>query len=154
MSMLKNTIAIIALVISPSFALCQGTMSAPNLAKKTQLYVGIEPCNNGEVTTYEKHKGCGTQKVGYTIDDASATPIDSFTKVYSGNDTVNYKIVSKNSNHLGGSMESIGYLSKSPIPGGVEIRSGNEPCNNGTATTSTRHLGCGTEFLGYTIPQD
>jgi hypothetical protein len=154
MPILRNTIAIIALVAPASFAFCQDTMSTPNLVKKTQLYVGIEPCNNGEVTTYDKHKGCGTRKIVYTIDDASAIPIDNFTRVYSGNDVPNNKIVSKDSNYLNGSMENIGYLSKSPILGGEIIYSGNEPCNNGTATTSTRHKGCGTEFLGYTLPQN
>ena len=125
-----------------------------SLKRKAQLYVGTGSCNNGEVNTYERHKGCGTKKIGYTIDDASAQPVGDFIKVYAGNDTVNNKIVSKNPDHLGGSSESIGYLSKKPIPGGTELFSGNEPCNNGTATISTKHLGCGTEPLGYTLPEN
>lgn len=152
MSILRTTI--ISIVTSSTLVFSQGAMSEPILLKKKQLYVGIEACNNGEVTTYEKHKNCGTRKIGYTIDDASATQKKKFTEVFSGNDVVNNKIVSKNPNHLGGSMESIGYLSMSPVPGGEKIYSGNQPCNNGTATTSTRHLGCGTEFLGYALPQD
>lgn len=131
----------------------QITKMSSQLVMKTQLYVGIEPCNNGEVTIYVKHKGCGTRPIGFTIDDESAVPSKDFVEVYSGNDTVNNKIVSKNQNHLGGSMEAIGYLSKKPLRGGKKIYSGNEACNNGTATISTRHLGCGTEFLGYALPQ-
>ena len=138
----RNAMAITVLALSSGFALGQ------------QLYVGVEPCNNGEVTTYERHKGCGTEKIGETIDAANATPKENFTEVFSGNDVVNYKIVSKNPNHLGGSTESIGYLSKTPIAGGKKILSGNEPCNNGDATTSERHKGCGTEFFGYALPQN
>ncbi|MDQ0124247.1 hypothetical protein J2W17_003195 [Pseudomonas lini] len=153
MTILKNAVVMIALALLSGFALGGDASPTPTLVKKQQLYVGNESCNNGEVTTYDRHKGCGTEKIGYTIDDASAMPRSNFIEVFSGNDTVNNKIVSKNPNHLGGSAKSIGYLSKQPITGGEQIRSGNEPCNNGTATLSTLHLGCGTEFLGYALPQ-
>jgi hypothetical protein len=122
------------------------------LEKKIQIYVGNGPCNNGEVSTNPKHKGCSTRSIGYTIDDASAMPADGYIEVFAGNDVGNNKIVSKDSNFQNGSMESIGYLSKNPVPGGSRIYSGNEPCNNGIATTSTKHGGCGTEFLGYSAP--
>jgi hypothetical protein len=154
MSKPRNIVIFIVIFITSGFALSQDAKLASTLVKKHQIYVGVEVCNNGEVTTYEKHKGCKAQPIGYTIDDASAIPIGNFTKIYTGNDIMNNQIVSKNPNHLGGSMKSIGYLSKLPIIGGEEIFSGNEPCNNGTATTSTRHLGCGTEPLGWALPQN
>ncbi|WP_347784353.1 hypothetical protein [Pseudomonas kurunegalensis] len=92
------------------------------------------------------------KKIGYTIDDASATPAANYIEVFAGNDTVNNKMVSPDSNHKNGSMESIGYLSKSPIPHGVRIYKGDEPCNMGEATLSTRAKGCNAVFLGYALP--
>jgi hypothetical protein len=120
--------------------------------KKTMLFVGDAPCNNGEVTTIEMHKTCATKKIGWTIDDASAKPIDNYIEVFVGNDVENNGMVSKDPNTKNGSTQSIGYLSKEPIPQGVKIYTGNEPCNMGEATTSTKHKGCTAVFLGYALP--
>ncbi|MFJ3375546.1 hypothetical protein ACIPLA_11585 [Pseudomonas sp. NPDC086112] len=142
MMILRNAIAIVALVASSGAVWAEGV----------QLFIGVEPCNNGEVATVERHKGCATRNIGHTIEAASAIPLDNFVEVFAGNDVVNNKIVSKDFNYLGGSMESIGYLSKNPIAGGKKLNRGNGKCNNGDTTTSTLHKGCGTEFLGYTAP--
>lgn len=147
--------AVLSLVLFSSIAFGVAAKSADELTasdKKTLLYVGNAPCNNGEVTTYDKHKGCGTKEIGYTIDDASAVPAANYIEVFAGNDTENNKMVSKDSNLKNGSTESIGYLSKNPIPHGVKIYTGDEPCNMGEATTSTRHKGCNAVFLGYALP--
>jgi len=141
MMILRNAITVIALCASSAV-----------WAEGVQLYIGIEPCNNGEVTTFERHKGCATREIGHTIEAASAIPSENFVEVFVGNDVVNNKIVSKDFNYLNGSMESIGYLSKTPIAGGEKLNRGNGKCNNGDTTTSTLHKGCGTEFLGYTAP--
>lgn len=152
---LKMASAALSFVLFSSITVGVAAKDASELTesdRKTLLYVGDAPCNNGEVTTYEKHKGCATKKIGYTIDDASATPAANYIEVFAGNDTVNNKMVSPDSNHKNGSMESIGYLSKSPIPHGVRIYKGDEPCNMGEATLSTRAKGCNAVFLGYALP--
>ena len=120
--------------------------------RKTLLYVGVAACNNGEVTTFKTHKGCGTQEIGYTIDDASAVPAADYIQVYAGNDVPNNKMVSPDPDHKGGSTESIGYLSKKPIPHGKQIFKGDAACNNGEATVSTMHKGCIAVPLGYALP--
>ena len=131
----------------------QSTQAARVFTKQQQLYVGVEPCNNGEVATFERHKGCSTLPIGFTIDAADAVPEGDFVEVFAGDDVVNNKIVSPNDHHLNGSTQSIGYLSRKPVRGGKRIRVGNAACNNGTATLSTNFQGCGTEFLGYALPQ-
>lgn len=148
-----NTVLSIVLFSNISFGVVAKSADELTVSdRKILLYVGNAPCNNGEVTTHDKHKGCGTAEVGYTIDDASAVPAANYIEVFAGNDTGNNKMVSKDSNTKDGSMESIGYLSKSPIPHGVKIYTGDEPCNMGEATTSTRHKGCNAVFLGYALP--
>ena len=155
MTNLRMANAVLSIVLFSSIAFGVAAKSADELTvsdKKMLLYVGNAPCNNGEVTTYEKHKGCETIKIGYTIDDASAVPAANYIEVFTGNDTGNNKMVSKDSNTKNGSMVSIGYLSKDPIPHGVKIYTGDEPCNMGEATTSTKHKGCNAVFLGYALP--
>ncbi|MGO2201629.1 hypothetical protein ACTXN4_26845 [Pseudomonas helleri] len=155
MTIFRKANIALAIVLCSSIAFGVAAKPASELNasdRKTQLYVGNAPCNNGEVTTYDKHKGCGTDKLGWTIDDASAVPAADYIEVFAGNDTVNNKMVSKDSNTKGGSTQSIGYLSKNPIPQGVKIYTGDEPCNMGEATISTRHKGCNAVFLGYALP--
>ena len=155
MTIFRGANVALAIVLCSSIAFGVAAKPAGDLNasdRKTLLYVGKAPCNNGEVTTYEMHKGCGTDVLGYTIDDASAVPAADYIQVYSGNDTGNNKMVSKDPNHKNGSTQSIGYLSKDPIPHGVRIYTGDEPCNMGEATTSTRHKGCNAVFLGYALP--
>lgn len=148
-----NTVLSIVLLSSITFGVAAKSSDELSVSdRKTLLYVGNAPCNNGEVTTYEMHKGCGTKKIGYTIDDASAIPTADYIEIFAGNDTVNNKMVSKDSNTKNGSTESIGYLSKNPIPHGTKIYTGDEPCNMGEATISTRHKGCNAVFLGYALP--
>lgn len=158
MVVLKKTNVVLALALSS--AVTMGVI-APKSAfaldasdRKVQLFVGIAPCNNGEVTTFEKHKGCATKPIGYTIDDASAVPAADFIEVFAGNDVENNKMVSKDSDHKGGSTESIGYLSKTAIPQGTRIFTGVESCNMGEASNSTKPKGCTAVFLGYTLPPD
>lgn len=155
MTIFRRANVALAIVLCSSIAFGVAAKPAADLNasdRKTLLYVGNAPCNNGEVTTYEKHKGCGTDVLGYTIDDASAVPAADYIEVYAGNDTQNNKMVSKDSDHKGGSTQSIGYLSKNPIPSGVKIYTGDEPCNKGEATISTKHKGCNAVFLGYALP--
>ncbi|WP_132834265.1 hypothetical protein [Pseudomonas sp. 460] len=155
MTVFRKAKAVLTLVLCSSIAFGVAAKTADELNtsdRKTLLYVGIAPCNNGEVTTYPQAKGCGTQQIGYTIDDASAVPADDYIQVYAGNDTVNNKMVSKDPDHKGGSTESIGYLSKKPILHGKQIFTGDEPCNMGEATVSTRAKGCNAVPLGYALP--
>ena len=147
----KISLFVLFSIISGTCA-SQSSKSLPTYTKQQLLYIGIGPCNNGEVATEENHKGCSTKPIGYTIDAADAEPESAFVEVFAGNDTMNNKIVSPDGDHGGGSTESIGYLSKKPVRGGAKIRAGKEPCNNGIATQSYRHLGCGTRFLGYALP--
>ncbi|MGR0140686.1 hypothetical protein, partial [Pseudomonas sp. RSP] len=128
MTILRKANAIFALALSSSIAF--GVVAPKNAFaldasdRKTLLYVGIAPCNNGEVTTFEKHKGCATNAIGYTIDDASAVPAENYIEVFSGNDVGNNKMVSKDSDTKNGSTQPIGYLSKNPIPHGTIIYTG------------------------------
>nr|WP_140896070.1 hypothetical protein [Pseudomonas caspiana] len=157
MTIFRRSIEVLAIVLSTSIAVGVAAKSASELNvpdRKTLLYVGVAPCNNGEVTTFEKHKGCDAKPIGYTIDDASALPAAKYVQVYAGNDVPNNKMVSPDSDTKGGSTESIGYLSKDPIPQGVRIYVGAEPCNMGEATTSTKHKGCTAVSLGYALPLD
>lgn len=121
--------------------------------KKTELFLGIDPVNNGMVSNYFRHLGGNTVSIGWTIDDYTAgqNPAN-FRRCYAGDDVVNNKVVSPNFNHRGGSTKSIGFLSLVPIPGGTEVLSGTGPGTNGDATTSQLFQGQSTEFFGYTMP--
>jgi len=151
-----NTVLSILLLSSIAFGVTAKDANELTVAadKKTEIYVGDAPCNNGEVTTFKMHKTCATQKIGWTIDDASAVPADKYVEVFVGTDVENNGMVSKDSNTKGGSTKSIGYLSKEPVPQGFKIYTGVEPCNMGEATNNTKHKGCNTEFLGYSLPSN
>lgn len=120
--------------------------------QKTELFLGVDPVNNGMVSNYYRHLGGNTVSIGWTIDDADAVPRENFRRCYAGDDTVNNKVVSPNFNHRGGSTKSIGFLSIAPVLGGTEVLSGTGPGTNGDATTSQLFQGQPTEFFGYTIP--
>jgi hypothetical protein len=146
-------LAFFSLIIAISGDCASQTPNSGSYAKQTQLYIGNGACNNGEITISEKHKGCSTLAIGYTIDAADAISEGGFVELFAGNDVMNNGIVSPDNDHGGGSTQSIGYLSKKPIRGGKRILAGNQPCNNGIATLSHKHLGCGTKIVGYALPQ-
>lgn len=155
MTIFRKAKAVLTFALCSSIAFGVAAKKADELNqsdRKTLLYIGIAACNNGEVTTHPDHKGCGTKKIGYTIDDASAVPADDYIKVYAGNDTMNNEMVSPDPDHKGGSTKSIGYLSKKPIPHGDQIFKGDASCNMGEATESTMHKGCKAVPLGYALP--
>lgn len=141
-------------LISVSILLIFTSSANAQLVKSTQLYVGKAASNNGTVSTFDQPLGGNADPIGFSIDDASATPDTDYVRIYEGNDTQNNKVVSSNPNHLG-STTAAGFLSKKAIAGGKLVREGNVPgCNEGEATLSTMHKGCTTKVLGYTLPQN
>ncbi|WP_347784352.1 hypothetical protein [Pseudomonas kurunegalensis] len=62
---LKMASAALSIVLFSSITAGVAAKDASELTesdRKILLYVGDAPCNNGEVTTYEKHKGCDTKE--------------------------------------------------------------------------------------------
>jgi hypothetical protein len=122
------------------------------LEPKRKIFVGTGACNNGTVTTDELYLTCTTKPLGFTIDDASASPGSDYVLVRVGVDVPNNGVVTPNANHAGGATQPIGYLSKKPVKGGTSLQVGTGPCNNGEVTVNEKHKGCATEFLGYALP--